>query len=350
VKDIDTNLNSQPGFSKIFDNIKFRTESNINPSNIYKSLEIIPYDNRNQKYNSIGDGKNKTLSLLLKSVSKKIEKQKLLIVEEPENHLYPQLQRLYSNLVDSLMFDQIIITTHSPTIIDFHKMNTIIKLRRTASGVEHYVLNFDEDDYSKYGFMLNEEFGQMLFYDKVLLVEGYSEKYFYNRLMIEDKSFLDYCSRNNLGIFAVGGIDFLPYKLFLQKLNISVCVRTDNDIFAVPKATPTKYRYAGIERVLSYLDQTGLDRLKLILGVVEINKDAFRFDDKNTMIPTIESNLKQVEDLFASYGVFLSSHHKGFEKDFLDFVALYSEENLYILTEAKLKNLHSFSQKTTLSL
>lgn len=39
---------------------------------------------------------------------------------------------------------------------------------------------------------MNREIGEMLFYDTVLLVEGVSEKYFYNTLAIKDKSFKNF--------------------------------------------------------------------------------------------------------------------------------------------------------------
>jgi putative ATP-dependent endonuclease of the OLD family len=350
VKDINDSLNNQVGFGVIFDKIKFKTQSNISTTNIYKSLEIIPFDDQNAKYNNIGDGKNKTLSLLLKNISKKTGKQKLLIVEEPENHLFPQFQRTYSRLIDSLKFDQAIITTHSPTIVDFNKMKTIIKLQRTATGVEHYSLNFEEDDFGKYGFMLNDDFAQMLFYDKVLLVEGFSEKYFYNRLMIDDTSFLEYSFKHNFGVFSVGSIDFRPYREFLEKLNISVCVKTDNDIFKVPKITPIKYRYAGIERVLNYLSPERFETLKSIIGVSKIDKETFRFDNKELKNPIIEKSIEQIRAVFSAQGVFITAHNQGFEKDFLEFVFLDTQENYNTLIEAKLKNLHSFIQENSIKL
>jgi len=350
VIDINTSLNDQTGFQDVFDGIKFKTQSSMNPTNIYRSLDIIPYDESNPHYNNIGDGKNKTLSLLLKNISRKINKQRLLIVEEPENHLFPQYQRTYSKLIDSLRFDQILITTHSPTIIDFNKTKTIVKLYKAAKAIKHRSLNFAQNDYIQYGFMLNEEFSQMLFFDQVLLVEGFSEKYFYNRLMIEDVQFLNFCTKNNFGIFAVGGIDFTPYKIFLNQLGINVYVKTDNDIFQVPRSSPTVYRYAGIERVLSYLDETSLEELKAILGVNSIDEKTFRFNEKSIKIPNIENNMDRIISLFSKHGVYLSKHNDGFEIDFLSFVNLNNQDNYDMLCKSKLKNLHSFIQENKIRL
>ena len=351
VKDIDSTINGQAEFAKVFNGIRFKTQSNINATNIYKSLEIIPYDDQNSKYNNIGDGKTKTLSFLLNYISKKTDKQRILVVEEPENHLYPQLQRTYSQLIDSLQFDQVLVTTHSPSIIDFRKTKAIIKLYRTDAGLHYNSLNIKEDDIRKYGHMLNEEFAQMLFFDNVLLVEGYSEKYFYNRLMIEEIKFLDFATKKNFGVFCVGGIDFIQYKLFLKKLKINVIVKTDNDIFKVQRSNPLTYRYAGIERVLGYLDDEGLSILKSIINVEEIDpKIHFRFTDFESRNIVIEQNLELIQNLFDIYGVYISTHNLGFEKDFLDFIDMDTPENLPYLKESKLKNLHVFIHENNISL
>ena len=66
--------------------------------------------------------------------------------------------------------------------------------------------------------MLNEEISEIFFYDKVLLVEGDSEKYFYNALSIKDENFQSYLVKNKMGIFSVYGIDFAPAKKILNKL------------------------------------------------------------------------------------------------------------------------------------
>lgn len=350
IQEINSELCVENGFQDLFCGMKFKTTSNINPTNIYKSLDIVAYDDINKKYNNIGDGKSKTLSLLLKSLSRKQDKEVIFIVEEPENHLYPQLQRQFASLLDSLNPNQIIITTHSPSIIDFNKMRKIFKLSRSSGGVMCSSLNID--DFTLYGAFANEDLAQMLFYDKVLLVEGASEKYFYNRLMIEDETFLKYCSRNNFGVFAVGGIGFKPYRELLSKLNIIVYTKTDNDIFKVPKIIPVRYRYAGLKRVFDCLNQSEKDAILKLLGEnADPTKDDFLItaNGKN-IINDIESNALKIQEKLKTYGIYFSTHHEGFERDFLEFINEYSDENLALLREAKLLNLHRFIEDKRISL
>ncbi len=347
---INKQLNENEEFNKIFDSIKFKTSSNINTSNIYKSLEIQPFNDVNENLNNIGDGKNKTLSLLLKMLSKNPEKEKILICEEPENHLYPQLQRSYSHLALSLNVGQFIITTHSAHIIDFNKMKKIIKMTRNNNIVSTVSANINGELFDSFGHYFNEDVSQSLFYDTVMLVEGFTEKYFYNRLMIDDSFFRDFCTKQNLGVFAIGGIDFSPYKKFLESLGIRVIIKTDNDIFAVPKSTPKKLRYAGIERVIGCLDKNGLKKLCLLLDVNDIDNETFRFLESQPY-PINDKLMEHITKLFVEYDVFLSPHKDGFEKEFLEFV---NDEvdpiELDYLKKSKLKNLHSYIVDNNLSL
>jgi AAA15 family ATPase/GTPase len=153
IKNINDRINEKASSCTFFEGMKFKTESNINPTNIYRSLDIVPYDNNNSRYNNIGDGKNKTLSFLLRNMSNKEEKEKILIVEEPENHLYPQYQRQFSQLIDSINPSQTIVTTHSPSIIDFRKTKRILKLFRANGQVAYKAINASSfPDFTKSGF------------------------------------------------------------------------------------------------------------------------------------------------------------------------------------------------------
>lgn len=280
--------------------------------------------------------------MLLKQLSYDDEKIKILIIEEPENHLYPLLQQTYSKLIESLKMNQFIFTSHSPYIVDFKKMEQIIRLIREGNLTTYRAMNIEENTFAQFGYLMNREIGEMLFYDTVLLVEGVSEKYFYNTLAIKDKSFQKFLTRKKMGIFCVNGVDFFPVKKFLNGLGIQTYIKTDNDIFKVPYK-PLK-RYAGIERVLNCLDKNGSNELTTILGVKEIDQDTFRFDEKLDSNADIECKMIEIQELFERYGIYLSIGHDGFEEDFLKFIGQSKIDNndMEYLKKAKLKNLHNY--------
>lgn len=338
---LSNEINDQEGFGEIFEDVEFKIKSDIDISNIYKSLDIIPYVKSTEDSINIGDGKSKTLSMLLQRISYNDDKEKILIVEEPENHLYPLLQKCYVKLTSKFNLDQMIYTSHSPYIIDYRKMGQILKFVIINNGKHKKTicktLNIDSEDYNAFGFMLNEEISEIFFYDKVLLVEGDSEKYFYNALTIKDEKFHSYLVKNKMGIFSVYGIDFSPVKNILEKLGIEVFIKTDNDIF------PNQRRYAGICRVLECLDQNGKNSLCKILEIEELKKDTFKFNENKQNNALLEEKMFEIVLLFKEYKVLLSCHHEGFERDFLEFIGRKDNvEDLKFLREAKLKNLHAY--------
>ena len=60
--------------------------------------------------------------------------------------------------------------------------------------------------------------------------------------------------RLNVSVLSVEGVGFSTYIKILNALHIDWTLRTDNDIMQVPKHD--YYRYAGIERGLTYLENT----------------------------------------------------------------------------------------------
>ena len=138
------NINDLGKFEDIFDGLSFQLSPNMKIDNVYKSLEINPIDDKGNVVSNIGDGKNKIFSMLLKEKTYDDEKRKIIIVEEPENHLYVLLQKYYIDSLLSFEPDQMLITTHSPHVVDFEKTNQIIKIKRdydkdTKLIIEKYI-------------------------------------------------------------------------------------------------------------------------------------------------------------------------------------------------------------------
>ncbi len=340
ISNINKNLNALDNdYSGIFEDTNFEIKSNIDIANIYKSLDVVAVSPNGTQIN-IGDGKAKTLSMMLKNMTHKSAKQKIIILEEPENHLYPLLQKHFIDLLFKFNPDQIICTTHSPYIIDFKKTKQIIRLSQTIDGLCHktvqYLFNINSKDFEEYGYCFDEQLASMLFYNFVLLVEGYSEKYFYNRLANENNEFKEYLVKNKMGIFPVYGIAFSKVKKMLEGLGIKVLVKTDNDIYI-----NRKY-FAGYARAYNFLDENVKKEFKNIIGLQPSNEVDFHFVSIRKSI--IEVNSSRIIELMNHNGIILSKHHDGFERDFVDFIGIKDnkKDTINYLKEAKLKNLHQY--------
>lgn len=349
LSEILEDINNLGKFEKMFDGLTFELVPNIRLDNIYKSLEISTLDSDGNTLSNIGDGKSKIFSMLLKEKTYADDRKKIIIVEEPENHLYVLLQKYYIDSILSFNPCQMIITTHSPYVVDFEKTNQVIKLDRYYDESlkqykrRWYSYNINNEEFKKYGYLLNVEIAEMMYYDKVLLVEGESEKYFYSYLLSSDQMFRDYIFENKIGIFNVNGISFENTKLLLESLGVKVYLKTDNDVFKVPRQD--KKIYAGITRCIKYLNESTKKSLQEILKFDDLNIDNFKFSKELDKIQVIEDKMEDICNLLRENGILFSKHHLGFEKDFLDFINYTSEDYMDIVEElkqAKLMNLHEF--------
>lgn len=345
VDQIQHELNEKGEFKDLLEDLNFRVIPNIKEENIYKSLNVATYDANDNEFNNIGDGKSKIFSMILKSKIYKNDKQKIYIIEEPENHLYVLLQKIYISALLQMNPSQLIVTTHSPYTIDFEKINQIIKIscnRLTGDRIINRFDNINNEDFKKFGYLINVEVAEMLYYDNVLLIEGDSEKYFYSLLMTKDNSFLEKINKNRFGIYAVNGIAFKTIKKLLEKLGIKVYIKTDNDIFKVPRID--EYRYAGLERCIEYISSEAQEELKKLLGVEKLE---FRFKDRKIKIQSVEDKMDDICKLLCKNNILFSKHNDGFEQDLIDYLNMnpknnISDEAISFLKQAKLKNLHTF--------
>lgn len=344
IESMEKEVNNRKSFDKLFENVEFGIKANIKDSNVYSSLTVIPFDTNKNELENIGDGKNKILTAILKSKISADIKQKIYIVEEPENHLFVLHQRTYISALLDLKPDQLIFTTHSPFTIDFEKVNQIIKIKNNFGMREVFTFNNEfTDDFKSFGYLINVEISEMIFYDRVLLIEGSSEKYFYNNLIINDIDFLNRLLEQKIGICEIDGIAFKTTKRLLEKLGILVYIKTDNDIFKVQNEENT-YRYAGIKRCIDLLSDVEKEQL---FKIVKLDDDTLKFIGKETGNDVVEKNMAEICEFFSKHRILLSRHKDGFEGDFKEFLQLTNPKlvtNGLIeeLKEAKLKNLHTF--------
>lgn len=118
----------------------------------------------------LGDIKQK------KQISK--EEYNLLLIEEPEAHLHPQLQNTFFNYLKELNRDhefQIIVTSHSPTIAAKTDLNLLSIFQNNENKISSTQIDLEEDSLKYLQKFLDVTKSQLFFANGVLLVEGISE-------------------------------------------------------------------------------------------------------------------------------------------------------------------------------
>lgn len=208
-----------------------------------------------------GDGRNNQILLALWKAKSEREfdpdhEVTFYCVEEPEAHLHPHQQRKLADYLNEQLPGQTIITSHSPQIAARYKPDSIIHIMKkngASYAASDGCSNCISDAWDELGYRMSILPAEAFFSSCVFLVEGPSEKLFYQELAVAVDIDLDFY---NISILSVDGIQFEVYTKILDALEIPWVMRTDNDVSKVPNKDLKNL--AGINRCMKI---AGLDPL-----------------------------------------------------------------------------------------
>ncbi|MED0998342.1 AAA family ATPase [Bacillus mobilis] len=218
---------------------------------------LIPYikrENDDNIYPTSGDGRKKILAYsLINHLIQAQEGNKIIIylVEEPENSLHRSMQIAISKqLFNSKVYNYFFLSTHSSELLYEMDNASLIRIySEDRIDCESYIYNIN-DEYKNVKKELNKALSTALFAEKVLLVEGPSEKVLFEKILEEVYPTYEL---DGGYLLDVGGIKFKPYVDVLKGLNITPIVKTDNDLKS-KRNNATIFDLIGIKRCLNLID------------------------------------------------------------------------------------------------
>lgn len=195
-------------------------------------------------FHHIGKGKQNIIKIML-ALHTSGKLCTVVLLEEPENHQsFANLHKLMQYISQECNGKQIILTTHSPYILNKLGLQKTILLNFTeGQGLSTTFASLKKDTIGYFQKLPGYDTLRFLLADKCILVEGPSDELLLQRLYLDTTQKLPI--EDGIDIQSVRGLSFLRFLELATPLKKNITVVTDND-GDHKKLTNTKYKvYMG---------------------------------------------------------------------------------------------------------
>lgn len=135
----------------------------------------------------LSDGEQSFLSMIFTIYGYDL-KQGMIIVDEPEIHFHPQMQRSFSRMVEKINANigtQFIISTYSPLLINESNIGNVYRFSKIDGNthIKNPFFTLSSDEASLVHLLKFENLSKIFFVNKIIMVEGETDAYFFEFYM-----------------------------------------------------------------------------------------------------------------------------------------------------------------------
>lgn len=225
------------------DDINFELTKEGKPSELLRNLEVfIKEGSRKVNIQNTGTGTQSAviIGILELALKNKTSKSRLLCVEEPEVFIHPHGIRYLGDLLRKISADnktQVIVSSHSPTLVATFDPQEIVRIDKADGATKIFQPPTGVLSNEHFKRFVNSENAEMFFSDKVILVEGDTEKQLLPVLgrltLVNENNNNDcYCDfdKANIGIIKLDGKEnLINFIKILEAFKIPYLALLDND-------------------------------------------------------------------------------------------------------------------------
>lgn len=225
------------------DDINFELTKEGKPSELLRNLEVfITEGSRKVNIQNTGTGTQSAviIGILELALKNKTSKSRLFCVEEPEVFIHPHGIRYLGDLLRRISEDnktQVIVSSHSPALVATFDPQEIVRIDKADGATKIFQPPSDALSNEHFKRFVNSENAEMFFSDRILLVEGDTEKQLLpvlGRLTLvnENNNNGCYCDfdKANIGIIKLDGKEnLINFIKILEAFKIPYLALLDND-------------------------------------------------------------------------------------------------------------------------
>ena len=138
-------------------------------------------------FSELSDGEQSLLSMIFTMYGYDL-KEWMLIIDEPEIHFHPQMQRSFSRMIEKInqnIWTQFILSTYSPLFINEVNISNVYRFSKINGEtiIKNALFNLSADEATLVHLLKFENLSKIFFVNNIIMVEGETDAYFFGHYL-----------------------------------------------------------------------------------------------------------------------------------------------------------------------